>query len=319
MLYRLAVSPGSRALTGMRPRSGRVIRPLLNVTREEIRSLVRLSGLPFADDRTNDDPIYARNRIRAEVSPVLAEIGPEFERNAAETHAELLEEAEWMRIEAQKALAATGADEGVPLRHEELVTMEPAMRRMVLAILAERASGGRPVRISRERARAIERLTADPEGGVIELGGGLEAICEAGTVRFGSGRDAEGPAPVRLTIPGKARYGDWEISARIVGEGTEPGGPEHATLDAAELGSEVEIRCWREGDRIQPLGLDGSKTLQDLFTDSGVPRSLRKQLPVLVSGERIAWVAGVAVSEEFRLDGVETPAAVITAKRASGS
>jgi tRNA(Ile)-lysidine synthase len=319
MLYRLAVSPGSRALTGMRPRSGRVVRPLLGVTREEIRALVRSAGLPFADDRTNDDPVYARNRIRAEVSPVLAEIGPEFERNAAETHAELLEEAEWMRIEAQRALADTGADEGVPLRHEELVTMAPAMRRTVLTILAERASGGRPVRISRERARAIERLAASPEGGIIELGSGLEAVCEAGTVRFSSDRDAEGPAPVRLTIPGNARYGDWEISARIVGEGTEPAGPELATLDASELGSEVEIRCWREGDRIRPLGLDGSKTLQDLFTDSGVPRSLRKQLPVLVAGERIAWVAGVAVSEEFRLAGHETPAAVITARRAGGS
>ena len=138
----------------------------------------------------------------------------------------------------------------------------------------------------------IERLMADPEGGIIELGGGLDAVCEAGTVRFTSARDAQGPAPVRLTIPGNARYGDWEISARIVGEGTEPGGPEHATLDVTELGSEVEIRAWREGDRIRPLGLNGSKTLQDLFTDSGVPRSLRKQLPVLVAGERIAWVAG---------------------------
>jgi tRNA(Ile)-lysidine synthase len=135
-------------------------------------------------------------------------------------------------------------------------------------------------------------------------------------VRFAAEGAERPPDPVRLTIPGRARYGDWEITAQLAREGVDPAGPELATLDAAELGSEVEIRCWREGDRIKPLGLGGTKTLQDLFTDSGVPRSLRSRLPVLVAGERIAWVAGVAVSEEFRLAESGTPAAVITARRA---
>ncbi len=319
MLYRLAVSPGSRALIGLRPRSGRVVRPLLGFTRAQIRDGAIAAGIPFADDPTNDSLAFARNRIRAEVEPVLSDIGPEFERNAAETHAELLEEAEFMRDAALRAIAASGSGAGAPLRHEELATMAPALRRTVLTILAERAAGGRPVRISRSRTASIVRLCADPEGGLIELGRGLVAICEAGTVRFAPEGGEQPPEPVRLTIPGRARYGDWEITARLAGEGVAPAGPELATLDAAELGSEVEIRCWREGDRIKPLGLGGTKTLQDLFTDSGVPRSLRARLPVLVAGERIAWVAGVAVSDEFRLERPGTPAAVITARRAEAT
>ena len=316
MLYRLAVSPGTRALAGLQARSGRVIRPLLDRGREQIRALARDGELPFADDSTNESPAYARNRIRAEVSPVLAEIGPEVERNAAETHAELLEDAALITELAQRAIADSGSEGGAPLRHEELATMAPALRRAVLTILAERASGGRPVRIDRARAASILRLCGDPEGGTIELGRGLLAICEAGTVRFASPEQERSPEPVRLTIPGRARYGEWEITAELIPETIEPIGPELATLDAAELGSEVEIRCWREGDRIRPLGLNGHKTLQDLFTDNGVPRSLRRQLPVLVAGERIAWVAGVAVSEEFRLDEGVAPVAVIRARRA---
>jgi tRNA(Ile)-lysidine synthase len=70
------------------------------------------------------------------------------------------------------------------------------------------------------------------------------------------------------------------------------------------------------GDRIRPLGLDGTKTLQDLFTDSRVPRSLRHTLPVVAAGERIAWVAGVAVSEEFKLRPDSSRAAVLTASLA---
>jgi tRNA(Ile)-lysidine synthase TilS/MesJ len=77
VLYRLATSPGRRALLGLRERRGRVIRPLLSLDREEARRLVTEAGLPFADDPTNTEPVFARNRIRNEVLPVLREIGPE--------------------------------------------------------------------------------------------------------------------------------------------------------------------------------------------------------------------------------------------------
>ncbi|MGC1801702.1 MAG: tRNA lysidine(34) synthetase TilS, partial [Solirubrobacterales bacterium] len=76
-------------------------------------------------------------------------------------------------------------------------------------------------------------------------------------------------------------------------------GPDLAVLDPAVLGGSVTVRAWRDGDRMRPLGLGGSKSLQDLFTDRKVPRSLRHALPVVTSEGRIAWIAGVAVSDEF--------------------
>jgi tRNA(Ile)-lysidine synthase len=84
-------------------------------------------------------------------------------------------------------------------------------------------------------------------------------------------------------------------------------------LDPGELGGDVVVRGWREGDRMRPLGLGGSKSLQDLFTDRKVPRSLRHALPLVTSRGRIAWVAGVAVSEEFRLRPGASRAAVLSA------
>jgi tRNA(Ile)-lysidine synthase len=61
----------------------------------------------------------------------------------------------------------------------------------------------------------------------------------------------------------------------------------------------LTVRAWREGDRMRPSGLGGTKTLQDLFTDRKVPRALRHTLPVVVAQEEIVWVAGVAVDERF--------------------
>ena len=59
------------------------------------------------------------------------------------------------------------------------------------------------------------------------------------------------------------------------------------------------VRSWREGDGMRPLGLGGTKSLQDLFTDRKVPRALRSELPVVEAGGAIVWVAGVAVDERF--------------------
>ena len=161
-------------------------------------------------------------------------------------------------------------------------------------------------------AAQIWRLANQPEGGEVELGGGLRAICEAGLIRFAADQEVE-PEPALLSVPGRCRFGRWDIRAELRPSPQAPIGPDVATLDAAALGDPLEVRAWRDGDRMRPLGLGGTKSLQDLFTDHRVPRSLRHGLPVVLAGERIAWVAGVAVSDEFKLGPDAGEAAVLTA------
>ena len=313
LIYRLAVSPGRRALLGLPPRRGRVIRPLLGLTREESRSLAREAGIPFSDDPTNLDPKFARNRIRNDVLPVLRKLNAAAERNIAETRAELAEEAALLERLAAELLADGGAGAGAgAIPAEVLAAADPALRRIALRVLAERVAG-RHVPLGRERAAEIWRLAQEPEGGRVDLGGGLRAVCELGTIRFAFADDAE-PEPVHLRVPGTVRFGAWELHASLRDGSVQPEGPELATLDASALGEDLVVRTWREGDRIRPLGMDGTKTLQDLFTDRKIPRSLRHQLPVVAAGDRVAWVAGVAVSEDFRLAPETREAVVITAR-----
>lgn len=339
MIYRLSVSPGTRPLLGLAPRNGHVIRPLHTVSREETRSIAGGSGLPFHDDPSNGTGKYARNRIRAEVLPVLTEIGAEAERNLAATHAELHEEAELLSGLVDDTLAAAGiGPDATEIPAAALEPMGIGLRRLVLRELAERAAM-RGVPLNRSRAATIARLAAHPEGGTVELGGGLEALCESGRIRFrvkrttgsrGAPAAANGPGEaasidgeletVRMSVPGQARFGDWELIAELCDAGeVDPGepGPSLATLDAAALGSQLEIRAWRSGDRIRPLGLGGSKSLQDLFTDHGVPRSERSRVPVVTAGGVVAWVAGVAISDEFRLGERSSGMAVIRVRPAA--
>jgi tRNA(Ile)-lysidine synthase len=80
------------------------------------------------------------------------------------------------------------------------------------------------------------------------------------------------------------------------------------------LGPTLTVRAWREGDRMRPAGLGGTKTLQDLFTDRKVPRALRHKLPVVVSEDEIVWVAGVAVDERFAAEAGAPGAVGLSAK-----
>jgi tRNA(Ile)-lysidine synthase len=317
MIYRLAVSPGRRALLGLAPRRGRLVRPLLRLGRGEARELAAAAALPFRDDPSNLDPRFARVRVRQEVLPVLRELNPAAEENLAATWAELAEEAEALDAVVAAALEDAGLSAGaVAVSADGLAGLHPAIRRLALRSLAERAVG-RDLPLGRDRADEIWRLARRSEGGEVELGGGVRVVCESGHIRVVVGTEHE-PEPVRLLVPGSCRFGGWELRAELLPAPVEPVGPDVATLDAQLLGPEVEVRAWQHGDRMRPLGLGGTKTLQDLFTDNQVPRSLRRRLPVVVSGGRIAWVAGVAVSEEFRLGPESAEVAILTASATRG-
>jgi tRNA(Ile)-lysidine synthase len=278
VVYRLATSPGRRALLGMEPRRGRLVRPLLEVTREDTRAWCRERGLGWREDPTNADTYYARARVRHEVMPHLRELNPAAERNIADTARRLRDEDELVESAVDTALERLGpAPELAALREEPA-----AVARLVLARLA-----GTPM--SPVRAAAILRLS-DQGTHELDVGAGVRAVAEYGHVRFARGPEAASPEPVSLSVPGGVRFGAWEVEAHL-GESGE------VVLSADQLGPEVIVRAWRDGDRMRPAGLGGTKTLQDLFTDRKVPRALRGLLPVVEAGGEIVWVAGVAAAE----------------------
>ena len=278
-----------------------LIRPLLALGRDRCGALAAEAGLPFRDDPTNAEPLYARNRIRNEVLPVLREIGPEAEATIAETQAELAEEARGARPARGRGAGASPAPRrparSAARRSRRLDPADPAPRPAPARRARRRAAR---CRSGATRAAEIWRLVDEPEGGVVELGGGVEAQVEHGHVRFTRRPARAEPAEATLTVPGRLplRHLGGPRRARAERAGR-PTAPTSRCSTRRALGGSLTVRAWRDGDRMRPLGLGGTKSLQDLFTDRKVPRSLRHALPVVTSEGRIAWIAGVAVSEEF--------------------
>jgi tRNA(Ile)-lysidine synthase len=307
VLYRLAASPGRRALLGIPERSGRLVRPLLAVSREETAAYCAERGLAWREDASNAES--KRGRLRTGLVPALRELHPAAEENILRTLALLREEAAVLDAAVDVALGE-GAPEIV-----RLAEMPPALARLAVQRLADRAAQAQGHPAGDPAAgdpappgpavgdRVAEILALGNEGTrSLDLHGGLRAVVTYGRLTIERARAPATPLPTRLAIPGSADYGGGRIAAERgpdipVGDGT---------LDAGALAPDLEVRPWRPGDRMRPLGLDGSRSLQDLFTDRKVPRELRSRIPVVVSDGEIAWVPGLATAERFKVTDATT-------------
>lgn len=177
ILYRLASSPSRRALLGMRPREGGLVRPLLRFSRAETASYCTERGLRWREDETNLSDAYARGRVRATLVPALEAIHPAAVRNVLALSEILRDEAAVLDALVDEVLEAR-----TDVELQRLRTVAPALARLIVQRLADDAAG-HPAPGS---ARRIDEILALPERGraAIDLPHGVRAMVEDGVLRF---------------------------------------------------------------------------------------------------------------------------------------
>jgi tRNA(Ile)-lysidine synthase len=176
ILYRLAASPGRRALQGMPASDGRLIRPLLAVTREQTAAYCEAQGLEWREDASNSDERYARTRVRHGLLPALAAVHPAAAANVLRTAALLREETELLDGLVAEELAGRASIAVARLRE-----LPAALARLVVVHLAEKASGAY---VPQAGERVEELLALARRGGRAELhvGGRAGAVIEDGVL-----------------------------------------------------------------------------------------------------------------------------------------
>jgi tRNA(Ile)-lysidine synthase len=333
VLLRAARGTGLTGLAAMSTDADGVLRPLLRVRRSDLRRFVALEGLPVADDPTNADPDVRRVAVRNHVLPALSEIAPDpvgalgrLASLAADDDAALAELAEVAIVEAAVRLGDV-----VALPDAAVEALPAAVRRRLWRQLLVAAAGGGPPPSS----AVIADLEALAPGrrilvGELEVtaGGGWRAIAPRGTAR---------PSPHPLDVPGvtpwplagvavHARTPEapasphtppGQIAFELTGAWTPPpvrdelavppGGHAdrcHLTLPAG-LGP-LTLRPRRPGDRCRTAV--GTRRVADLLVDAKVPRPVRSRWPLVVAGDRVVWVPGVAVDHEVLAAGRAAPA-----------
>ncbi len=176
ILYRLAASPGRRALQGMVASEGRLIRPLLGVTREQTAAYCEAQGLGWREDESNADERYARTRVRHGLLPALRAVHPAAEANVLRTAALLREETELLEELVTRELAGRSS-----IAIVRLSELPAALARLVVVRLAEEAAG---TYVPQAGERVEELIALGRRGGRAELhvGGRAGAVIEEGVL-----------------------------------------------------------------------------------------------------------------------------------------
>jgi tRNA(Ile)-lysidine synthase len=316
VLLRLIRGSGLKGLKGMLPvRDGRVIRPLLEVWREEIESLAREMEIPYLVDSSNLKGHYLRNRIRLNLVPLIErEYQPNFKEILLRTSAILREENDYLEQEAKKAYQQIVQEEkdAISFEFSQYQCLHEAIQwRVIQRILGEisgeerimEEGGGSDVRL------IFEKLQLPSPSFLLELPFGVcfEKRYDRVLLRKGRGETVP-PFEVDLISPGRTYI--EEIGKEVVIEEIEKEdkflsfkeSSQTGLLDYRKLQFPLKIRNFRPGDRFQPLGVKGTQKLKEFFIDHKVPRFERPKVPLLISGEMIAWIIGYRIDERVKVN-----------------
>ncbi len=296
VLMRLLRGSGPAGLAGMASVSGHLLRPLLPFARAELAEYLAERRIEWWDDPANRDLRHDRAWLRHEVIPALRQRLPELPRNlivAARQAA--VDRAAWDQVLDQMPELEVGWEDSgaVSVAGGRLADYDSSLALALIKALGRRV--GRTIGW-RDAERVLDLVTRGTSGRLVELGDGWFAELSFGRLRLGQSRaDAAGATErlLDLTGHGEADWGRWRITWS---EGKAPEGQQRVDDESWLVPGPVSVRAPSPGDRLRPLGGEGSRPLARCFQDARIPRSRRGTWPVLASGGQIVWIPGVCRS-----------------------
>lgn len=312
-LIRLIRGAGLEGLRAIPPVRDVFIRPLIALTRQETRQFCKAKGLKPRFDQSNIELSQLRNRIRHDLLPHLAEdynsafkeeVLREIELISADVS--LLEELtskEWGKL-------ATVSQKSVALDRSRLIKLPLALQRRLIREGIKALKGDLREITSQHIEDVLEKVVGGRSGSCLELPGRLIVLREYGRilVEFKGIKKKETLPPglrVPLKIPGETIVSSLKLRIEAALSRRDraplPKDSSVACLDADRVELPLVLRETRAGDRFHPLGMKGSKKLQDFFVDEKVPRREREQALVIESTGRIIWVVGYRIADDFKV------------------
>lgn len=303
LFLRLLRGAGGKGLGGMAVKSPApfsrklaLIRPLLQERKEAIVGYAHARGIPFREDDSNRDDTILRNRVRRRLLPAVRRLfGEQALTTMLQSMAITGEEAAFAESAARAWLARP--------RRRGFERLPVAVQRQCLRLQLE-ALGVAPAFL------LIEQLRLQPEQRA--SAGAVFLAREAGSGLVRTRAPAVPPhRPERMTLAlvskGKAVFSGvavaWKFAPQLRRFRRPTPGKNREWFDAGKVGREVILRHWRPGDRFQPIGMQRSVKLQDLFVNARVPPAERRaRLVATTAAGELFWVEGLRISECFKVE-----------------
>jgi tRNA(Ile)-lysidine synthase len=320
-VLRLIKGTGVRGLSCIPVRRGSIIRPFLDTTRWEIEQYVAERGIRYVEDSSNRKDVYERNYVRHRILPSMEQLNPTVRSRVMNLLEDLTRLNERLDREAEAFFETcrTAGTGGHVLPLEQLKACNEETRFRVLSlVLSDLAPGFIALR---EHIRLIEKVLASSRpSSVAVLPSGLTVRREYDKVVF-----TTAVAPTQISETFEIHPGTTAIEPLGIGidvsiidhiPGQLPSDPHTAFLDGQAI-SNLTIRTFQNGDRFMPLGMKDTVKLKDYFISKKIHREARRQIPLLLIGDRIAWIIGERIDNRFKITAQTKKVLCITVRKLS--
>ncbi len=313
VLIHLLRGTGPRGLAGIPPvRDGRIIRPLIESTRQQILGFLKQGGFVCVWDHSNLDTKYLRNQIRHELLPALEkEYNPNVVSALNRLASIVRDEEDFFRQQAESTfqdLVLGKRPDRLHLSVPGMAGLHPAMLRRVIrhAVLSTK---GTLKRLAHSHVEAVVRLVRGfGPSGRLDLPHGIRIVRDGKELILCLDPVDDAPGfEYDISGTGTTLVRDIDSHLRLSVLGADevsdpkecPAGT--ALFDLKEVDFPLKLRTFKHGDRFRPLGMSGSQKLKAFFINNKISRSKRRRIPLLLSGGRIIWVAGHRIDDSAKV------------------
>ncbi|MDF1616480.1 tRNA lysidine(34) synthetase TilS [Petrocella sp. FN5] len=316
-----------KGLGGMQPMRDQYIRPLLDVTKEEIMTYCRLKSIPFEVDESNNDTKYTRNKLRLQIMPMLMkEIQPKLVEHICATASLVRDDDRYL-----EGLAEAAYDKAVIHQSKERIKWQRTvlceldlvlLRRVMRQGLAYLEGGLRNVSMQHTE-EMIALVRSGKTGKAIDLPMNRRLRCDYDVVTLDKDNHEEILKKQSIEVDWRAMrlhetylYGDFCMRL-FPFEKQKEFSKKSCTkwFDYDKIRGNLRIRTRENGDFIRFSPALHKKKIKDYFIDQKVNRSIRNQVPLLVSGNEVIWIVGYRINEAYKVtDATKTIIEVVYSK-----
>ncbi|MFC1534165.1 tRNA lysidine(34) synthetase TilS [Thermodesulfobacteriota bacterium] len=312
VLMRLLRGSGPSGLAGIPPvRDKRIIRPLIEIKREEIMTYLTARELPYAVDSSNTDTRYLRNRIRLELLPLMLDYQPRLIERLGRLSVILRDEDSYMELQAAdwvKKEVEQDSDDLISFPISSFNKLHGSIRNRITRHLLKKI-GKNLRRIDYNHIRSASGLSecGNPQA-MIDLPNGITLKKLYDRLLFTLKAEQEVSHEFNYVIEGPGTI-HMEHIGRIITLEELKGGMDPDTdtskstayLDGDKLRHPLVVRNFRPGDRFIPLGMKGHKKVKDFYIDLKIPSETRASTPILTSQDVPVWICGYRLDDRFKV------------------
>ena len=322
ILMHLVRGTGIKGLQGLKPRtqwqlagnSVTIVRPLLQISREETAEYCRQHHLAPRIDTSNLSLSPLRNRIRHQLLPLLKSYNPQVAEALQRTARIAGDDLGFIDQQCLQLWAEIAQKQGnvIIIDKQRLLKSPSVLRRYLLRMSIEKLVGNIKD-IEMRHIEDIMSILTKPAGKRLDLPGGLIFAVEYDRYMLTQDRESLSPFPpledeFPLKLPGETTLPGWRIEAIITGPSIVKGkgiglinNALTAHFDLDKAGDRLSVRSRQRGDRFQPLGMSQPKKLGEFMIDAKIPQAWRGRIPIVCSQKHILWVVGWRIDDRAKV------------------